>query len=272
MHVFWFYTLLYKFMLILSHDLNISQLSPKDAININKWRFSKLKEHIEGDIEIENEAFDRYMQNINLLKETFIPNKTVDDDDIILPDGTPEQSTSVEFKRNVGAIKARLQSKVEIKKSFREKIQGIVDQGLKDLQRSDGIVDNEDNDDIAYDDDLCSLRDPKKKKIIGTRIDRTAAIDDLFDKLSKARTEEELNSCLGIKLRLFNQDIKKNNRSTISMDEEKVEDAPEAQSSHSTTATTSSATFHYFCTRLVDQDTLRNIEAQCSSHNGIIQL
>lgn len=40
-------------------------------MGINKWRFEKLKEHIQGDIDAENEAYERYTQNVGLLEETF---------------------------------------------------------------------------------------------------------------------------------------------------------------------------------------------------------
>ncbi|KAK6935055.1 hypothetical protein RJ641_035210 [Dillenia turbinata] len=46
-------------------------LTRKDAAAINEWRFSKLKEFRERNIEAENEAFDRYMRNISLLEEVF---------------------------------------------------------------------------------------------------------------------------------------------------------------------------------------------------------
>ncbi|XP_057512376.1 uncharacterized protein LOC130794478 [Actinidia eriantha] len=44
-------------------------LTRKEAAVINEWRFLKLKEFREANIEVENEAFDRYMQNVSLLDE-----------------------------------------------------------------------------------------------------------------------------------------------------------------------------------------------------------
>ncbi|CAN0908328.1 hypothetical protein LINGRAHAP2_LOCUS25224 [Linum grandiflorum] len=46
-------------------------LTKKEALSINEWRFKKLKEYKDGIAEKENEAFDRYMQNISLLEEAF---------------------------------------------------------------------------------------------------------------------------------------------------------------------------------------------------------
>ncbi|XP_059657695.1 cell wall protein DAN4 [Cornus florida] len=51
-------------------------LTRKDATVINEWRFLKLKEYRDRNIEAENEAFDRYMQNVHLLEEVFKVNST----------------------------------------------------------------------------------------------------------------------------------------------------------------------------------------------------
>ncbi|XP_042511727.1 uncharacterized protein LOC122086854, partial [Macadamia integrifolia] len=42
-----------------------------DAAAINQWRFSTQKEYKERNIEAENEAFDRYMNNVGLVEEVF---------------------------------------------------------------------------------------------------------------------------------------------------------------------------------------------------------
>ncbi|KAL6960130.1 hypothetical protein U1Q18_048266, partial [Sarracenia purpurea var. burkii] len=43
-----------------------------DTAVINEWRFLKLKEYKEANIEAENEAFDRYMQNVSFLEEVLV--------------------------------------------------------------------------------------------------------------------------------------------------------------------------------------------------------
>ncbi|CAN1748513.1 hypothetical protein LINPERHAP1_LOCUS3427 [Linum perenne] len=55
-------------------------LTKKEALAINEWRFNKLKEYREGITEKENEAFDRYMQNISLLEEAFSMKSMQDND------------------------------------------------------------------------------------------------------------------------------------------------------------------------------------------------
>ncbi|MQL84546.1 hypothetical protein Taro_017057, partial [Colocasia esculenta] len=172
-------------------------LSRKDAENINKWRFAKLKEHREGNIEVENEAFDRYMQNVHLLEETFSVNSLTDN----MP--TPEACSSEDdFSGLVTGIKIRLKSNPERVKNFRERTLGIVDEGLeklKDLEFHDDMV--------SQADELDNFEDFKrKKKILKSRFDRTAAVDDLVANLIKARSEDDLKSCLERKYHLFNQD------------------------------------------------------------------
>ncbi|XP_028080979.1 uncharacterized protein LOC114282498 [Camellia sinensis] len=89
----------------------------KDAAVINEWRFLKLKEHKEGKIEVENEAFDRYMQNVSLL------------DEVLTVDSTPEGSTNNWPPRSENVTK---------------RVQDIVNQGLRKLQKIE--LGNGDND------------------------------------------------------------------------------------------------------------------------------
>jgi hypothetical protein len=49
-----------------------------DVVAINKWRFMELKEHMQGDFGAENEAYERYTQNVRLLEETWCPMEDAD--------------------------------------------------------------------------------------------------------------------------------------------------------------------------------------------------
>ncbi|THG18237.1 hypothetical protein TEA_017181 [Camellia sinensis var. sinensis] len=89
----------------------------KDAAVINEWRFLKLKEHKEGNVEVENVAFDRYMQNVSLLEE------------VLTVDSTPEGSTNNGPPRSENVTK---------------RVQDIVNQGLRKLQKIE--LGNGDND------------------------------------------------------------------------------------------------------------------------------
>ncbi|XP_038992201.1 uncharacterized protein LOC120115619 [Hibiscus syriacus] len=103
-------------------------LTRKDAIALNEWRFSKLKEFKDGNIEIENDAFDRYMQNISLLEEVFSI-KSMDegsDED----GGSRPSPTSKEYETSVmgSGLKLTLKSDPVRTDNARKRIKQIVDQ------------------------------------------------------------------------------------------------------------------------------------------------
>ncbi|CAN1333903.1 hypothetical protein LINPERPRIM_LOCUS36204 [Linum perenne] len=43
----------------------------KEAVDINEWKFIKLKEHMNRTLEKQNQAYNRYLRNISLLDEAF---------------------------------------------------------------------------------------------------------------------------------------------------------------------------------------------------------
>ncbi|XP_027336315.1 uncharacterized protein LOC113850132 isoform X2 [Abrus precatorius] len=167
-------------------------LTRKDAEAINEWRFSKLKEYKERNIEVENEAFDRYMLNVDLLEEV-LSVKSLDDNvsSALESNPTPESSEVM-----IPGLKLQLRSNTMRSDGLRMRIQQIVDEGLKKLQKRavDGDI-NESIDDEA-----------KKASKRGKRVERLSAISDLMDKINKARTEEDLKSCLEMKVQLFNSE------------------------------------------------------------------
>jgi len=86
-------------------------------VGINKWRFMKLKEHMQGDIDAENEAYERYTQNVGLLDEIFCP---MEDADV---EQEAEATSSEEERMDllVSEAKVRLKSDNETADSFKEK-------------------------------------------------------------------------------------------------------------------------------------------------------
>ncbi|XP_058104149.1 uncharacterized protein LOC131248111 [Magnolia sinica] len=177
-------------------------LSRKDAAAINAWRFSKLKDHNDSNVEAENEAFDRYMQNVSLLEEAFFVDPSSEG---LAPDGPLtglEATTSGvdEPFKMISGMKARLKSNIERADNFRKRLRDLVDQGLRKLQRSE------------FDDEgrLASAEDSKSEKELRRPqkadkwwCERSAAVNDLLDKLTKARTMDELKVCMETKLPLF---------------------------------------------------------------------
>lgn len=172
-------------------------LTRKDAININKWRFSKLKEHIEGNIESENEAFDRYMWNVSLLEESFSTEGLVSDDP-----AAAEITSEEKFQKLVDAMKVKLRSNSEKVDSCRKRIRSLVEQQLQNLKERSVVGE----DGLPYADEVDASKGLKRPRSEGElRAERNTAFSDLVDKLSKARNEDDYKSCLEMKHQLLNQ-------------------------------------------------------------------
>ncbi|XP_039141152.1 uncharacterized protein LOC120278426 isoform X1 [Dioscorea cayenensis subsp. rotundata] len=220
-------------------------LSRKDAININKWRFSRLKQYNDGEIEAENEAFERYMENVRLLEETFHTGELVKSEELI----TSETDSSAEkVQKLISEIKVKLKSNAERAESIRKRVRNLVDQKLGNLQ-SAGLVDDEN---FSGTDDLDGDNVAKRAKIEKWRVERTVAVDALIDKLNKARSEDDLKSCLETKQLLFNQ--------TKNMD-----DLLSHLCSHSLCNKTYTAVD-------VNQDSLANVNAEFSALDQVAEL
>ncbi|GMI83289.1 hypothetical protein like AT1G32730 [Hibiscus trionum] len=173
-------------------------LTRKDAIALNEWRYSKLKEFKDRNIEIENDAFDRYMQNISLLEEVF--STELMDEGSGGDEGSKPCSTSQEDEALVMAsgVKLKLRSNPVRTDDARKRVQQIVDQGIKKLQKS------EPNDGATNPDDQnkLNIRLNKEKPLW---VERSSMLSDIVDKLNKARNEEDIKSCLEMKAQLYNQ-------------------------------------------------------------------
>ncbi|KAF8380630.1 hypothetical protein HHK36_028119 [Tetracentron sinense] len=241
-------------------------LTRKDAAAINQWRFSKLKEYKNGNIEAENEAFNRYMQNVSLLEEAFSVNSSLEG---LTVDGSPAlDPTSISGDNGTGKmisqVKMRLRSNTGRMDNFRQRIQDLVDRGLKKLQTW------EINDDGAVD-DLDGQKGIKRlKKAENWQAKRTSAVSDLIDKLNKARNEEDLKSCLEMKSQLFNRDEKSSltGSKDVETSKEQIAKDPSSISRHE---------LHYSLPRLcsmteINQETLNSIDKHFSSLEQIEDL
>ncbi|KAL5072828.1 hypothetical protein RYX36_011812, partial [Vicia faba] len=156
-------------------------LTRKDAASINEWRFSKLKEYREQNVEAENEAFHRYMQNVDLLEEVLSAKHSDETlSSVSEANPTPMENTKVKFDK---------------KRWCENKNKKIVDEGLKKLKKCALDSDsNEQNKEVN--------ESSNKRK----RTEKLSAISDLMEKINKARTEEDLQSFLEVKLQLFDSD------------------------------------------------------------------
>ncbi|MBA0725502.1 hypothetical protein Golax_022087, partial [Gossypium laxum] len=246
-------------------------LTRKDAIALNDWRFSKLKEFKDRNIEIENDAFDRYIQNISLLEEVFSI-KSIDEgseeDEGSKPSSTlKEDETSV----MISGLKLTLKSDPVRIDNARKRIKQIVDQGIEKLHVDQGIekLHKAEANDGANDPDDQNKLDSRLNKVKSSRIERALVLSDIVDKLNKARNEEDLKSCLEMKAQLYNQSI-------MSTDTE-IED-PGALNEESTGTTVISRQVAYhpspkMLTQIeIDQETLNKIEAHFTSQEQIEDL
>lgn len=154
-----------------------------------------MQEYKDMNIDIENEAFDRYMRNVSLLEEVFNVESTTDGP--IEDGGSPTSklnTTSAEEERQVeiAEIKSILRSDPTRAENFRNRMQLAVDEALKKLQKSeahDGGAESSEQDEF--------VGSPEKKKF------RSEELAALIDKINKARNEEDLKVCIEMKDQLF---------------------------------------------------------------------
>ncbi|XP_050377466.1 uncharacterized protein LOC126794737 [Argentina anserina] len=232
-------------------------LTIKDAVATNEWRFAKLKEYKDRNIEVENEAFDRYMQNISLLEEVFSVNTNPEES---IGDGSSisnHDTTATESDNGdmVSGLKLKLRSNPMRTSNFRKRIQHIVDQGLKKIKTCEPAGgDKEPSDQMELD-----LGPNKGEK---WRAERVSALDDLIDKMNKARNEEDLQSCMEMKTRLFNE------LKSVSSSEFEDTEISEKQTTKNNLETRKESQYlfpHLISTTEIDLETLNSVDAHFSS-------
>ncbi|CAN4127757.1 unnamed protein product [Withania somnifera] len=229
-------------------------LTRKDAQVINEWRFMKLKEYRDSNIAAENEAFDRYMQNVGLLEEVFAVNSAENEKN---EDGSTEDDNEAMINR----LKLQLRSDPARIENTRKRMQYVIDQGLRKLRKL------ESGDDAT---DLSDLDAPgKKKKAKTPEAEHVVAFTDLIDKLNKARNEEDLKACWEMKSQLFNQP-KKEKQSDSEDAEASIEQSLRA--SVPPTMPLGHSPPKWFSTGFVDDDELRRLNEEFDSLENIEEL
>ncbi|CAL0312271.1 unnamed protein product [Lupinus luteus] len=245
------------------NNLNISvrskrPLTRKDAAAINEWRFSKLKEYKERNIELENEAFDRYMQNVDLLEEV-LSVKSGNHNESSASESNPTSAENDET--TIPGLKLQLRSNSTRTDAVRMRIQQVVDEGLKKLRKC--AVGGGTNEPIDEEADKDSTR--------GKMTERLSAVSDLIDKINKARTEEDLKSCLEMKFQLFNNTDKGSDTDMMELDNETHEN----QTVESDAAPAKELDYSLpklVCTTEVDQETLNTIDKHFTSLEHVQEL
>ncbi|PAN33456.1 hypothetical protein PAHAL_6G022800 [Panicum hallii] len=233
-------------------------LAKKDVASINKWRFMKLKEHMQGDIDAENEAYERYTQNVGLLEETFCP---MEDD----ADESEAEATSSEEERMdllVSEAMVRLKSDNENADSFKERVATILDEKLKKLQESQSAYEDDKPSDQDQDDHTTPVKFSAKQKM-----ERAAKFSELLGKMTRARSEDDLKPCRDLIEQLFGKE------NGASMGESnRMETEPSGQES-TAAAAAQPHSFPELCTRIeVGEDFASNLDAEFSSLSEVAQL
>ncbi|OIV93390.1 hypothetical protein TanjilG_24110 [Lupinus angustifolius] len=245
------------------NNLNISvrskrPLTRKDAAAINEWRFSKLKEYKEQNIELENEAFDRYMQNVELLEEVLSVN-SVDDSVSSASECNPTSAENNET--TIPGLKLQLRSNSTRSDAMRMRIQQIVDGGLNTLQKC--AVGGGINEPIDEEADKALKR--------GKRTEMLSSVSDLIDKINKARTEEDLKSCLEMKFQLFNNAEKGSDTNMMELDNVTHENQT-VESDAAPAKETDYSLPKLVGTTEVDQETLNTIDKHFTSLEHVQEL
>ncbi|KAJ7944650.1 putative Electron carrier/iron ion-binding protein [Quillaja saponaria] len=230
-------------------------LTRKDAVAINEWRFSKLREYKDRNIEMENEAFDRYIQNVSLLEEVLSMKPLMEDDVSSTAESYPTSKEN-NPEMMMSGLKLQLQSNLMRSDSVRVRIQQVVDQGLKKLQQcesNDGVNEVSDQD------------EPNKasKKGKNWRSERALAISDIVDKLNKARNEEDLRSCMDMKIKLFN--LENLHSSQLESDDAVTRKNESAKSELAQAKDLDYSIPKFTGTTVIDQETLNIIDKHFSS-------
>lgn len=238
-------------------------LTRKDAQLINEWRFLKLKEFRDRNIEAENDAFDRYMRNVHLLEEVFSANCAIGGQS---GEGSStmssEHSVDDSAKTMIRSLKAKLRSNPVRIENLRKRVQYIVDQGLRNLSKSEL---NEVNDNVSELNEMGN----KPKKLKSEPTERASALSDLIDKLNKARNEEDLKACHDMRSQLFSHPKQTAEMELDTVDKDKEQNAkgdlpPKSKSIYSLPKWISTVT--------IDQETLNRIDAHFSSLEDVEDL
>ncbi|XP_076910854.1 uncharacterized protein LOC143568634 [Bidens hawaiensis] len=145
-------------------------LTKKEAYQINEWRFSKLKDYEDRNIEIENEASARYLRNVTLLEEVFAKYESTED--------TETTISNMKTKLRVDPIRSE---------NLREKLRFIITEGLRNL-KAETPTGNEETKDYNV-----------LKKA------RYSSLVELNNNLSSVQTCEDLKACRLLKVHLFSQ-------------------------------------------------------------------
>ncbi|XAR54862.1 hypothetical protein NMG60_11030180 [Bertholletia excelsa] len=220
-------------------------LTRKDAAVINEWRFLTLKQFREQNIEVKNEAFDLYVQNVKLLDGLLAVNPIIDKP---MDEGS---HISGHNPGSVSGLKLKLRSNSNRTENLSQRLQDIVNQGLGKLRK----IDFNNGGNGCKKDELARKQEKEKS----WRAERVFVLSNLLDKLNKAQNENDLRPCLEIKSQLFKGHERTCRMETEAIEQETTEDGISSglQSNYSPPK--------WFCKANIDEGALNLVDAHFPS-------
>lgn len=181
----------------------------REAQITQSWRTQKMREFTEGELLTEDEAFDRYMFNMALLEEVFLPQTTkpmgLSPDGKLLVGGG-ETLNEIDDKdvsdtlMVVDGLRLRRAMNATRKEASRSRLKTTIDRSLQALKRGPEEVD-----DLADDEDymqgllLGRRRDLKRFKATSKEgkdcLKRIDLFDTLLQKTSQIHSRADIESC-----------------------------------------------------------------------------
>ncbi|GAA0183157.1 hypothetical protein LIER_30624 [Lithospermum erythrorhizon] len=237
-------------------------LTKKDAQVLNEWRFSRLKDFQEGELGAENEAFDRYMQNVGLLEEVFSANTASDGEIEINANSLDSPKTSEDDSPEAALIsgfKLKFRSNPVRIENMKKRMQYVVDQGFRKLRRFEANDESSDIDDLGN----------RPKRLKSGNSERASTLSDLMDKLNKACNAEDVEASVAMKSHLY----KRNNvKSEVKSDDTEASEAPMDEDGSSGKELSAYSRPKWFSTTSIDQESLVRMDAHFCSLEDIEDL
>eukprot|EP00250_Pteridium_aquilinum_P009856 c18981_g1_i1 orf=315-1511(-) len=182
-------------------------ITKKEAGFINSWRFEKLRAHTEGITVSEDEAFDRYMQNVLLLEELFHVRYAdgleghTPKAPLLMPGSSANEKSDggINVAMVSAGLRVRQRSSLKKREAHKQKLKRAIDRSLQKLHKGEELDDAQDSEDF-YLNALAARRDLKRMKVQSAdgkeRLRRMEVFSALIEKLKVVENQEDFDLCL----------------------------------------------------------------------------
>lgn len=182
-------------------------ITRKEAAFINLLRFQKLRNYTEGVTEAEDQAFDRYMQNVSLLEGIFAGDaeslEGLSPEGHLLIEGISGSEQPVLRAVDVASLSAglhmRLRSSSKRKEAHRQRLRRAIDRSLQKLNKGDQGDTMLENEDIymSFTDTRRDMKRIKVQSVEGKeRLRKMDVFNTTTEKVKQMENQEDLYSCL----------------------------------------------------------------------------